>query len=144
MVRLFSIVFCALVLFSSACSKKDAEQPEPAGSLEGTWRVGLVDPTMYDAQNKVLVAFQPTDGAIDYTQLKFSPTELEQYNERTNARNTISYVRTGAQIVCPPLERSYTIRKLTNRYLDLYYRGDYLQVGASYTRIDLVIHLERQ
>jgi len=144
MARVRSVLLCLLTAFPCACHHDSAEQPEPAGALEGTWRVGLTDPVLYDAQNNVLVAYQPQTDFLDYTQLTFTATDLEQYNNRTNLRLATPYTRTGDQLTCPPQARSYTIRKLTTRHLDLYNRGEYVQVGSSTTRMDFVVHLERQ
>ena len=119
MPRLFPAILYALVLLASACHKNPTDQPEPAGSLEGTWRVGLTDPVEYDAQNNVLATYQPQANIMDYTQLKFTGTHLEQYHEQANISSLTPYVRMGDQLTCPAPAGSYTIRKLTTRHLDL-------------------------
>ena len=144
MPRLLSALLCSLALLVGACRHAVTEDPEPAGPLEGTWRVGLTDPVTYDVQGKVLGTYTPVADLMDYTQLRFTATELEEYSTRTNARNTIHYVRTGDELTCPAPSRSYTIRKLTARHLDLYLRGEYFQTGTFSSRTDFTIHLDRQ
>lgn len=144
MTRLFLTTLCTLALFATSCHKNAIEQPEPEGSLEGTWRVGLTEPIMYDAQDKVIVAYQPQVDFMDYTQLKFTATDLEQYHVRTNKKAATTYVRVDDKISCPSPSRSYTIRKLTTQFLDLHLRGEYQQLGSGNYRTDLLIHFERQ
>ncbi|UOQ51847.1 hypothetical protein [Hymenobacter cellulosivorans] len=102
-----------------------------------------VDPVMYDRQDKIVATYAPTDAA-GYTQLTITGTELQYYNAVTNGRSSSSYVRKGDQLTCPQPERSYTIRKLTDKELDLYLRGEYQSYGNQDTRIDFTIHLDRQ
>lgn len=144
MSRFLTALFCALTLLAGACRHTATEDPEPAGPLEGTWRVGLTDPVAYDTQGKVLVAYNPAPNLMDYTQLRFTATDLEEYSTLTNARNTVLYTRTGEELTCVAPFRSYTIRRLTTRHLDLYLRGEYIRVGTSNSRIDFTIHFDRE
>ena len=80
MFRLSATLLCAICLLASACHKNTAEEPEPAGSLEGTWILGLTDPVQYDAQNNVLRAFQPVADLMNFTQLTFTSSTIRQYN----------------------------------------------------------------
>lgn len=145
MPRLLAALLCSVVLFASACGRGAQEAPEPAGPLEGTWRVGLTDPVEYDAQNKVLLAYTPAAGILEFTRLRFAATTLEQFDPGLNNWSPATpCARTGDELACPLPARSYTIRKLTARHLDLYYRGDYLTTGPRHTRTDLTIHLDRE
>lgn len=144
MFRLSSALLCAIFMLAGACHKNAAEQPEPAGTLEGVWIVGLTDIVKYDAQNNVLAVYPPAADVMGYTQLTFTSSTLEEYHVRKNTRATIPYVRTGDELTCPSPATSYTIRKLTARNLDLYFRGEYIQFGTSVYRNDFTIHLQRQ
>jgi len=140
MLRLSCAVAVAVLI--SACHPDAPALPEPVGSLEGVWLVGLTDPVKYDMQNNVLTTYTPALDVMGYTQLTFTSAEVEEYSTRTNKRTRIPYVRTGEELTCPPPANSYTIRKLTAHDLDLYYRGDYLLPMDPF-RIDFTIHLHR-
>lgn len=145
MPRLLAALLCSLVLFTSACNRDRKEAPEPAGPLEGTWRVGLTDPVEYDAQNNVAATFTPAAGILGFTRLRFTPTTVEKFDVTlTNWAPADAYTRTGNELQSQHPAWSYTIRKLTARHLDLYYRGEYVQLGSRSTRLDYTIHLERE
>ncbi|GAB3244709.1 hypothetical protein GCM10027346_42590 [Hymenobacter seoulensis] len=139
------ILVLSLALFTGACQDRQSD-PEPveiAGPLEGNWKVRNVEPVMYDRQDKVVATYKPID-AIGYSQLTITATELQHYDGVTNGQYTDVYVRQGDLLICTPPARSYTIRKLTDKVLDLYLRGEYYPYGNQDTRTDFTIHLDRQ
>lgn len=142
MPRFLLALFCALPLLFGSCHHS-TETPEPDGPLEGEWQVGLTDIVMYDAQDKVVATYPPNPDVVGYNQLIITTTELEYRRSTSTIRYAVPYTHTGDQLICQPPERSYTIRKLTAHQLDLYLRGEYLQVGANQFRTDFVVHLQR-
>ena len=92
-----------MLVLTSACHKNTAEEPEPepAGTLEGLWIVGLTDIVDYDAQNNVLAAYLPVGDIHGFSQINITSNTLEEYHVRTNFRDTIAYVRTGDELRCP-------------------------------------------
>ncbi|MBF9239194.1 hypothetical protein I2I05_17450 [Hymenobacter sp. BT683] len=143
MPRLVSALFCAVALLTTACQKRTPEQPEPAGSLEGTWRLGLTEPVIYDRQNQAVATYPPQAGILPFTQVTFTGTDLTFFHEQSTLRTTTAYVHAGDQVTCPLPFASFTIRKLTTRQLDLYQRGEYLPIGANSLRTDYLMHFER-
>jgi hypothetical protein len=146
MPRLLAVLLLALSCWTSACRRDAADDPEPAGPLEGTWRVGLTDAVEYDTQNNVAATFTPAAGILGFTRLRFTPTTVEKFDVTlTNWAPADAYTRTGNELQCQLPAWSYTIRKLTARHLDLYYRGEYPPPGSHRpTRLDYTIHLDRE
>lgn len=139
MPRLLLALLCAISLVVGGCKKAE---PEPEGSLEGTWVITNIYPVLYDTRDNELVTYAPTKNALSYTGLLFTSTEVTQM-WRTGPV-VFPYVRSGNQITCPPqtFSHSYKILKLTTHKLSLYLRGEYpVDPNAVQNRIDCTIEL---
>lgn len=133
-----------LLLLLGAC-KHDKAEPEPTASLEGTWQVRVVEPVEFDAQDNVLVVYQPTTPqTAGYATLRITGTELHYLDEQGVTQSITPYVRADSQLTCPPPERSYTLLNVGAHTLDLYLRGQYVQSGSRYSRTDFTIRYDRR
>lgn len=145
MPRLLALMLLALTCSVSACRPDAAEEPEPTGPLEGRWRVGLTDIVEYDRQDRATRTWLNQANPMNYSHLAFTPTDVVETVPGSTFPTVAPYIRAGNEITCAPPMRSYSIRRITARQLDLYLRGEYPASNSSLdTRFDFTIHFERE
>ena len=144
MSRLLAVLLLTVACCAGACRREAAEEPEPAGPLEGRWRVSSTDIVEYDRQDRVLNTWLNQINPLSYSYLDFTPTDVVETNVNTAFRTTGPYVRVDNEIRCSSPMRSYTITRLTVQHLDLLLRGDYGSAGTANFRSDFTIHFVRE